>query len=275
MLASLPAPLLFGLIAACMTTLGLLAVSLRDTWSLRNANLFGLAAAGMLCSMIFLHILPEAFALTQSASIWLAAGFFGGLVLNNAIQMVLPQNTRAGLPRDAITPILAIAVHSFFDGIIYAVTFAASYASGVYAALSLILHEFPEGVVAYAILRRYGVGSRQAFVYAFLAAAITTPLGVVVAGPFLHELGQVTIGSLFALSAGLLLYVATGPLLAPLKEMPAGRGLLAVLSGAVLAIAIMQIPVGGHDHSGEDLHQHDIPHTHDHASSGFEFRIDR
>ena len=246
MLATLQAPLFFGLIAAFVTTLGLLTVALRSDWSERYAGLFGLAAAGMLGTMVFLHILPKAFTLSPDAPIWLMAGFFGGLVLSFAVQALFPERLERKLPSEAITPILAIAIHSFIDGIVYAVTFAESFSSGVFTALSLILHEFPEGVVAFAILRRHGISNRKAFIWAFLAAAVTTPLGVAVSGPFMYGLGSETIGALFALSAGLLLFVATGPLLTPLKETAPGRGLAALAAGVAIAIGLTLIPLPGH-----------------------------
>ena len=139
-------------------------------------------------------------------------------MLSFTVQTIFPEREASALPSEAITPILAIAMHSFIDGIVYSVTFAASFSAGVFAALGLIMHEFPEGVIAFAILRRHGVSNRRSFLWAFLAAAATTPLGVIVSGPFMYGLGGETIGALFALSAGLLLYVATGPLMKPLKD---------------------------------------------------------
>ena len=261
MFEALQAPLFFGLIAAFVTTLGLLAVSLRSDWSLRYANLFGLAAAGMLTALAFLHIVPEAFALTRHAPIWLTIGFFSGLFLHFFIKAVFPEREESKLPSDAITPILAIASHSFIDGIVYAVTFAASFSSGVFASLGLILHEFPEGVIAFAILRRHGVSNRSAFFWAFLAAAATTPFGVLVSGPFMYGLGTEALGALFALSAGLLLFVATGPLMSPLKEVAPTRGFLALASGVVIAVTLLNLPFVSHEHD----HEHIGPVAHDHG----------
>ena len=265
MFESLQAPLFFGLIAAFVTTLGLLAVAMRSDWSLRHANLFGLAAAGMLSAIVFLHIVPESFALSSAAPYWLAAGFFGGVLIHYSVKAAFPEREASELPSEAITPILAIAIHSFIDGAIYAVTFAASFSSGVFTSLSLILHEFPEGVIAFAILRRHGISNRWSFIWAFLAAAATTPLGVLVSGPIMFGLGETVLGSLFALSAGLLLFVATGPLMAPLKEMKPARGLTALSVGVALAVTLMLLPLPGHDHSHVvDGHDH---HDHDHATS--------
>jgi len=266
---AIQAPLFFGLIAAFVTTIGLLVVALRGDWSARYAGLFGLAAAGMLCTMTFLHIMPKAFALADTAPIWIATGFFGGLVLNFSIRVLFPEKPDSTIPAEAITPILAIAAHSFIDGIVYAITFAADFASGVFAALGLILHEFPEGVIAFAILRRHGVSNRGAFFWAFLAAAATTPMGVVISGPFMFSFGEAVLGQLFAFSAGLLLFVATGPLMAPLRDTPPVRGLSALTAGVAIAVTLMLLPIAGHDHSHaghvHDTHSPDFRHGHDHT----------
>lgn len=265
MFEALQAPLFFGLIAAFVTTLGLLAVALRSDWSMRYANLFGLAAAGMLTAMAFLHIVPEAFALSDSAPIWLTIGFFSGLLLHYLIRTFFPEREDSKLPSEAITPILAIASHSFIDGIVYSVTFAASFTAGVFAAVGLILHEFPEGVIAFAILRRHGVSNRSAFFWAFLAAAATTPFGVLVSGPFMFGLGEEILGSLFALSAGLLLFVATGPLMAPLKDVEPTRGLVALSAGVVIAVSLLFAPIPGHDHDHVGHGHVHVDDDHDHG----------
>ena len=262
MFAALQAPFLFGLIAASVTTFGLFMMALRGDWSERHSGLFALAAAGLLITMAFVHLVPEAFLLSATASNWLVAGFFGGLVLNYLVRTLFPEREGSIVPAEAITPIVAIAIHSFIDGIVYSVTFAASFESGVSASLGLILHEFPEGVIAFAILRRHGVSTRKSFLWAFLAAAATTPLGVLVSGPFVYGLGEPIIGALFALSAGLLIYVATGPLMTPLRETPPVRGLGALAVGVIIAIGLMLLPFHSHDHDHEHIDPH-AGHNHD------------
>ncbi|RIJ23887.1 zinc ABC transporter permease [Henriciella barbarensis] len=262
MLSYLQAPLLFGLIAASVTTVGLVIVARRATWTERNASIFGLAAAGMLATLAFLHIIPEAFHLSQQAPVWLAAGFFGGLLLHNAVALLFPERPGRKPVNIAFTPIIAIASHSFIDGIIYAVTFANSFESGLYASLGLILHEFPEGVIAFAIMKRAGVSNMKAFWIAFLAAAATTPAGALVSAPIMFMLEPELLGALFAMSAGLLLFVATGPLMAPLKETRPARGLGAIAAGVVAAMVIFLAPIhGGHHHDMNTVHDDD----HDHA----------
>lgn len=256
MWTTLQVPISFGLIAAFFTTIGLIAVSQRSAWSERNANHFGLAAAGMLVTLTLMHIMPEAFDLSVNASPFIFCGFIGGFTLHYAIEAFFagpeqetnePDPPVARLASRSITPLLAVAIHSFIDGVIYAITFTNSQQSGLYAAISLILHEFPEGVIAFAILRRNGISNRWAFVIAFLAAAVTTPLGVLLSGPFVYNLGDAMSGNLFAISAGLLLFVATGPLMAPMHETrPRRSHLWALGTGVFVALCISMIPLAGH-----------------------------
>ena len=268
MWASVQAPLFFGLIAAFVTTVGLIVVAQRSVWSERHAALFALAAGGMLLTLTLTHIAPEAIENAPGAWQLILGGYLVGLVLNFVITSYFGDESDSLARIGAATPVIAIAIHSFLDGIIYAVTFAASFEAGVFTSLSLILREFPEGVIAFTILRQCGFSNRQAFFYAFLAAAATTPAGVIASGPFIYTLGSEALGNLFAISAGLLLFVATGPLMAPLKTHPPARSLMALGAGVAIALLISLSPFGenGHEHGAID-HEHaeaaifSVPHT--------------
>lgn len=255
MWANLQAPLFFGLIAAFITSIGLIAVAQRGVWSERNAALFALAAGGMLLTLTLLHITPEAIERTRLAPPLILGGFLGGLLLHKGIGALFGEETGALGKVAAATPVIAIAIHSFLDGIIYAVTFSHSFESGTFVALSLILHEFPEGVIAFTILRRSGFSGRQSFTFAFLAAAATTPAGVIASGPFIYLMSEQMIGNLFAVSAGLLLFVATGPLMAPLRHERPKRSLTALGIGVAIAAVISLSPLSSHDHEHETGHR--------------------
>lgn len=259
---SLQASVSFGLLAALVTSLGLAAVATRSGWAARQSGLFALSAAGMLITISLLHIVPEAMAASENAAKFVLGGFFGGLVLSFAMRTLLPEG--ADMKRAAaFTPLLAVAVHSFFDGVIYSVAFTASFQSGVYAALGLILHEFAEGIIAFAILARHGFKVKEALFWAFLAAAATTPLGALVSGLFVTGLGTETIAALYAVSAGLLIYVATGPMMEPLTEVSPPRAMGALGVGVMFALATLALPI--HGHGVLDNHDHD----HDHAAINF------
>ncbi|MFN4225667.1 MAG: ZIP family metal transporter [Hyphomonas sp.] len=255
---SLQASVSFGLIAAIVTSLGLIAVALRSEWSARQSGLFALAAGGMLITLSLLHVVPEALAANHRAPQFILAGFFAGLLLSFAVRTFLPEG-QTQARAEAVTPLLAVGIHSFFDGVIYSVAFAASFASGVYASLGLILHEFAEGIIAFAILARHGFRVREALVWAFLAAGATTPLGALVSGMFLTGLGTDIIAALYAVSAGLLIYVATGPMMTPLAEVRPARGIAALAAGVVFALVVETLPLPGHDHLDHAGHDHTRP----------------
>lgn len=89
---------------------------------------------------------------------------------------------------------LGIGLHSFVDGVVYAVTFQASTVMGVLAATGMVVHEFSEGVITYVVLQEAGVRKRLVHIYAFVIAALTTPIGAFLAFPFVNELNPAGFG---------------------------------------------------------------------------------
>lgn len=250
-------PLTFGLIAACFTGLGLLAVALNPNWSARRANMISVGAAGLLLTVACLHIIPEALHLVEDAWLMIGLGFGAAALLHFGLNGFPfrsgAKNELAGVETKnllvIVTPLLAIATHSFLDGLVYSVTFAASWSAGLFVAISLILHEVPEGIIAYTLVRQSGASTRKSFAIAFLVAACTTPLGVLVSQPVMAMLAPEMIGALFAGCAGLLLFVALVPLLMPIREIGLQKGPAVFGAGALAAVGILLVPIPGHDHN--------------------------
>ena len=263
------APLFLAVLAAFVATIGLIFVSIRSDWSRKNASLFAIAASGILITTVVLHLLPEAFHGSEIAPFLILGGFFIGLLLNDILKGILPKEQNSQLVT-GITPVIAIAIHSFVDGMIYTVTFAHTIESGFLTAIGLIAHELPEGIVAFALLRGAGISNRNSFLYAFLATALTTPLGTLTSFPFMMVFPESTLSILFAISAGLLLFVATGPLMSHMRDESPGRALPAVALGVGVAlIAVFSSALShSHDHhSDEDVLE--MPHEgHDHHDDG-------
>jgi zinc transporter ZupT len=134
---------------------------------------------------------------------------------------------------------LGVGLHSFLDGVIYSVTFKVSVFTGVLAAAGMVLHEFPEGIVTFLLLDRSGFSARQSTLYAFLAAAISTPLGALVSYPFVAQIERSTLGILLAVSAGALVYVGASHLLPAVERENKRYTLIALLIGVVVAAMIV------------------------------------
>lgn len=113
---------------------------------------------------------------------------------------------------------VGIGLHSFIDGIIYSVTFNISFFTGILAAIGMVLHEFPEGVVTYLLLRKGGFSKKKSIIFAFLSAAVTTPLGTFISFPLITKLSQNNLGILLAISAGALVYVGATHLLPAVEK---------------------------------------------------------
>jgi zinc transporter ZupT len=133
---------------------------------------------------------------------------------------------------------LGIGFHSLLDGVIYTVTFNVSFFTGILAAMGMILHEFPEGIVTFLLLERAGFSRRMSTLYAILAAAVSTPIGTLISYPFIRMIDQSTLGALLALSAGALVYVGASHLL-PAVERENKRYTLVSLGIGVLVAAVI------------------------------------
>jgi zinc transporter ZupT len=131
-----------------------------------------------------------------------------------------------------------IGFHSFIDGFIYSIAFTVSILTGSLATIGMVLHEFPEGIITYLLLVRGGFRERMAMVLAFLAAAATTPLGMLVSYPLISAIERPFLGALLALSAGALVYVGATHLL-PRAEQEHRRFSLVALAGGVLVAVII------------------------------------
>ena len=103
----------------------------------------------------------------------------------------------------------------------------------------MVLHEFPEGVVTFVLLRRGGLTRQRAAFYAFLAAGLSTPLGTGLSFPFVNRLTGAPLGALLAVTAGALVYVGATHLLPEVENQARKSTLLAMAAGVAVAIVIV------------------------------------
>ena len=138
-----------------------------------------------------------------------------------------------------LVPMLGIGFHSFIDGFIFSVTFTVSIFTWVLTATGMVLHEFPEGIITYLLLIRGGFKEKTSLVLAFLAAALTTPLGLLVSYPYISQIDKPVLGALLAFSAGALVYVGATHLLPQAEAEHKKYSLFALAAGILVALAII------------------------------------
>ncbi len=226
--------------AAVVTSAGIYTIRRFSDWGRRNITYFMCFAAGVLISASFLHIIPKSFSMNPNASIYLLLGFFGLHLFNRFVTaFVCDKDTEKAEYAIGIVPMIGIGFHSFIDGIIYSIAFTVSIFTGFMATAGMVLHEFPEGIITYLLLIRGGFSERSSLVLSFLAAAITTPLGMVLSYPVICKIDKPMLGALLSLSAGALVYVGATHLLPKAEQEHKKYSLIALGGGILVAVVIV------------------------------------
>jgi zinc and cadmium transporter len=231
--------LLASTLACAVTTAGIYLIARREPWANRNAVYFMSFAAGVLISVSFVHILPTSFEMSGAAPVFVLLGFLGLHLFNRLLHVFVCQHRQQPELTIGITPMLGIGFHSFLDGLIYSVTFNVSIFTGAVAAIGMVLHELPEGIVTFVLLELGGFKKRSAALWAFLAAGLSTPVGALVAYPFLQSIRPPALGALLALSGGALIYVGATHLLPAVERANRLHTLIALATGVLVAAAIV------------------------------------
>lgn len=230
-----------GLLSAFFCTLGILTVWKHRDWAERSTNYFMYFASGVLISVAFLIAAPKALEMNDYGPVYLLAGFLGIFLINKFVDVYVCTDEYC---RITIVAAFGIAFHSFVDGIIFSTTFAVSAFIGVMATFGMIFHEFPEGVVTYSLFTRGGFKSERSFLYSFLVAAATTPIGAMISFPFISSLGSQSLGLLLGLSAGVLIYVGATHLLSEAEKEGKPYGLAAFILGIAVSVGLWLIKGG-------------------------------
>ena len=228
-----------GILACIVTTIGIYVINKFAKWGKKNIAYFMSFAAGVLISVSFMHIVPESFEMNKNSPIFLLAGFLSIYLLNRFLSLFRCGEKNCKNRIHAVIPVIGIGFHSFIDGIIYSVTLSVSIFTGVLAAIGMVLHEFPEGIVTFLLLVKSGFKKKKSSLYAFLAAALTTPLGVLVSWPFINRLTQPVLGMTLSFSAGALVYVGATHLLPETEKEHKKYSLIALATGILVAVIII------------------------------------
>ena len=233
------AVMLASLLACGVTTIGIYVISKYEQWGREHSAYFMCFAAGVLISVSFMHIIPKSFQMNDAAPVFLLVGFLATYLSNRLLNLYICHEYEGANYAVGIIPTLGIGLHSFLDGVIYSITFNVSVFTGVLAAIGMVLHEFPEGIVTFVLLKRGGFSQKKSALWAFLAAAISTPLGTLVSLPFLRDIKQSTLGVLLAISAGALVYVSASHLLPAVEKENKKYSVLALAAGVLVAVVIV------------------------------------
>jgi zinc and cadmium transporter len=91
------------------------------------------------------------------------------------------------------------------------------------------------------MLKKGGLSKRKSGQYAFLAAAISTPLGALLSYPFVKDIDGPVLGILLATSAGALVYVGASHLLPEVEKENSRYSVIALAVGVLVAVFIVMV----------------------------------
>ncbi len=240
---------LASLVAALVATLGVFAGALNAAWADRQRNTVIAFASGVLIGTAVMHLIPEALEVSENGALFVLSGYFLFYIFDATVRSATRRNQHtAGAFLTA--PLVGIAIHSFVDGLEYPVLFAHDLFTGMLAASGLIIHEFAEGIVVFALMRTAGVKNLLAAATALALAAATTPAGAFMALTFTQLLNEATLGSLMAATAGALLFVGATHLPRQVDPSHPARGIAFFFIGLAIAgaLSLAHSAEGGHIH---------------------------
>jgi zinc and cadmium transporter len=228
-----------SILAAVVTAIGIWTIRHFEAWGRKYSIYFICFAAGVLISVSFLHIIPKSFEMSANAPAYLLIGFVLLHLFNRFITaFVCERGVSPGIGI-GLVPTIGIGFHSFVDGVVYSITFTVSVFTGALAATGMVLHEFPEGIITYLLLLRGGFSEKASLILAFVAASISTPLGMLVSWPYISQIDKPLLGTLLSLSAGALVYVGATHLLPQAEKEQRKYSLCALGAGILVAVLIV------------------------------------
>jgi zinc transporter ZupT len=234
-------PFVASSLAALTTTCGIYVIRRREIWARRNMTYFMCFAAGVLVSAPLVHLIPESVSMSGHAPAYVLSGFLAFYLFNWFFTAHVCEQGKRPEARIGWISLFGIGFHSLVDGFIYSISFTVSVSTGLLATVGMVLHEFPEGIVTYLLLLRGGFTPRKALLASFIAAASTTPVGMLLSFPFVSEITGRPLGNLLALSAGALIYVGASHLLPETEQDRKKYNLLAFIGGVIVTLGGMML----------------------------------
>ncbi len=229
-----------GLAAAGANILGGLAIVQRQ-WGRRWLSYFVALGSGFMLATALVEMLPEAIERAPKTAALIA---LGGYVLVHFLEHAVVPHFHFGEEthaeeflhtHKAFSVLLALLVHTFFDGVAIASGFLLSNHLGWIIFAAVILHKLPEGFTVASVMLAGGSSRSRALFSAVLLGAAT------VAGVLTMGLTRSWVQFGLPLSAGVTLYVAATDLI---PESNREKGLTmayVVLAGMVLMVVLRRL----------------------------------
>jgi zinc and cadmium transporter len=189
-------------------------------------------AAGTMLGAVFFEMIPE---LRPADSAYIASGFFFFYLLERLtmIHSCGEYECTAESHRIGWLPVLGMASDNIVDGMGIAIAYLINPITGIVVALSVIVHEIPQGLTTTILLNRSGKG-KLTILFMLLAESILYPIGAFLS--FLVPAAQSA--AVLAFVTGDFLYISASDLLPDAHKKFNIMVILSVMLGAIAVLAL-------------------------------------
>lgn len=215
-------------LAVLMTFVGGLLPLARSLLSRPGMSRLFSVRAGILLSVAFTEILPEAWHTHHVSAGWGALGAFVLLFVMGNFAMLdsCPEYLeRCRIHYLGFTALVALSTHSFIDGFNLTVSFSAGARAGLAVGLALALHKIADGFTLTSLFAQSGYSPPRTF-WTLTAVAAATPLGSGLSALGFLSLPVAAEAALMGFAAGSFIYIAAADILPRLHKFEDKTGIL-------------------------------------------------
>lgn len=228
-------------IVCLISLVGIITLAIKE--NLLHKILFCLIgfSAGALIGGAFLHLLPEALEKSQSIIVfyYLILGLVLFFLMERYFHWRHCHEDACGVHAFTYLSLLGDGLHNFIDGMVIAVSFAASIKLGIVTTVAIILHEIPQEIGDYAVLIYGGFSKQKALFFNFIIAL--TAIAGALAGFFLSGVMRNSTVFILPFTAGGFIYIATSDLIPEIHKESNLRRSTAALIAFLLGIVFMAL----------------------------------
>jgi zinc and cadmium transporter len=203
-------------------------------------------AGGTLLGAALLGMIPKAISMTDPGSIFqcILLGLLFFFILEKVILWRSCRNRNCERHLHAAVPIILIgdAFHNAIDGVVIAASFSTSTELGIFATISVVLHEIPQELGDFGILIKGGLSRSKAFFFNVLSGSTAIVFGVVTF--YTLDAVKSLIPYALAVSAASFLYIALADLIPEMHRKTSLKDsliqILLILCGIIIIFLIIR-----------------------------------
>lgn len=214
-------------------------------------------SAGVMIYVSFMEMMPHAKAELITAfgdkmgTLYLLIAFFGGIALINLIDFLVPEsgnpheihgveemNKKDALHRAGLVVAISLALHNFPEGIATFTSALEGLDIAIPITVAIAIHNIPEGIAVSVPIYHATGSKKKAFWYSFLSG-LAEPIGAGIAFLFLMPYWTTSInGIILAVVSGIMVFISLDELLPSAEKY--GKHHISI-SGVVTGMAVMGI----------------------------------